>query len=293
MPTLAQVSRLSLKNILFPTDFSPASSAALPYADRLAQIYGSTILIAHSIPPEPRQTVVTDRYLGVDDREWQEPRQKLDALSHDPTLRDVPHKTLLDRGDVGEVVPAIIHECEVDLIVLGTHGYRGVTKILIGSAAEKIYRSATCPVLTVGPKATQGNEWKLRTILCPIDAAEDPSPVLSFALSLAEENQSELILLQAIPMVPWQHRSAVEVQARLGIESLIPAQTKDWCLPRFVVRWVHPVEAILTEAHELHPDLIVMSVHKSRAAILASHLPWPVASEIVSRASCPVLTVRV
>jgi nucleotide-binding universal stress UspA family protein len=293
MPTLAQVSRLSLKNILFPTDFSPASRAALPYAERLAQIYGSTILIAHSVAPEGRQTVVTDRYLGVDDREWQEARQKLDALSHDPMLRDIPHKTLLDRGDVGDVVPAIIHEHEVDLIVLGTHGYRGVAKILMGSAAEKIYRTAACPVLTVGPKATRDELWNLRTILCPIDAAEDPAPVLRFALSLAEENQSELILLQAIPMVPWQHRSAVEMQARLGLESLIPAQTKDWCSPRFVVRWEHPVEAILTEADELHPDLIVMSVHKSRAAILASHLPWPVASEVVSRAACPVLTVRV
>ena len=284
---------VEIREILCPTDFSPASSAALPYAERLAQIYGSTILIAHSIPPEVRQTVVTDRYLGVDDREWQQARQKLDALAHDPMLRDIPHKTLLDRGDVGDVVPAIIHEHEVDLIVLGTHGYRGVTKILMGSAAEKIYRSATCPVLTVGPKATQGADWKFRAILCPIDAAEDPTPVLRFALSLAEENQSELILLQAIPLVPWQHRSAIEMQARLGIESLIPARTKDWCSPRFVVRWEHPVEAILTEERELHPDLIVMSVHKSRATALASHLPWPVASEIVNRASCPVLTVRV
>ena len=293
MPILAQVPRLSLKNILFPTDFSPASSAALPYAERLAEIYGSTILIAHSIPPEPRQTVVTDRFLGVEDRAWRDARHNLDDLSHDRSLHDIPHKTLLDRGDVGEVIPAIIHEQEVDLVVLGTHGYRGISKIVMGSAAEKIYRSATCPVLTVGPKSTQGTDWRLRTILCPVDAAEDPSPVLNFALSLAEENQSELILLQAIPMVPWQHRSAVEMQARLGIESLIPAQTKDWCTPRLAICWEHPVEAILTEAHEIHPDLVVMSVHKSRAAVLASHLPWPVASEVVSRASCPVLTVRV
>lgn len=293
MPTLAQVPRLFLKTILFPTDFSPASQAALSYAERLAQIYGSTILVAHSIAPEPRQTVVTDRFVGVDDREWQESRQKLDFLSYDPSLRDIPHKMLLDRGDVGEVVSAVIHEHEVDVIVLGTHGYRGITKIVMGSAAEKIYRSATCPVLTVGPKAPPGKSWNLRTVLCPIDAAEDPVPVLKFALSLAEENQSELILLQAIPMIPWQHRSAVEMQARLGMESMIPAQANDWCSLRFKVRWEHPLEAILAEAHELHPDLIVMSVHKSRAASLASRLPWPVASEVVSRASCPVLTVRV
>src|SRR3974390_3110122 len=60
MSAFVQVSRLSLKNILFPTDFSPASHAALPFARALAQTYGSTILVAHAIAPEPHRQVVTD-----------------------------------------------------------------------------------------------------------------------------------------------------------------------------------------------------------------------------------------
>lgn len=293
MPTAAQVCRLSLKNILFPTDFSPASATALPYAQALAQIYGSTIVFVHSIAPEPHRQVVTDRLPAQDDWVWQDARQKMETFTHKISPGIGPWKTLLDQGDLAVVIPAIVHEQEVDLVVLGTHGRRGVNKLLLDSSAEKIYRSASCPVLTVGPKVRESAEWKLRRVLCPLDVAEDPEPVLHYALSVAEENQSEFIVLEAAPLVPPQHRSSVEMQARLRLESLIPEQAKDWCKLQSVVRWEHPAEAILHEAKEREVDMIIMSVHKSRVSSWSAHMPWPVASEVVSRASCPVLTLRV
>jgi nucleotide-binding universal stress UspA family protein len=293
MPTVPQVVRLSLKNILFPTDFSPASDAALPFARTLARIYGSTLLVAHAIPPEPHLQVVTDRLPAEDDPIWQDAHHKLDGFTHSPSFANTPFKTLLDQGDLKDVIPAMICEQDVDLVILGTHGRRGVSKLVLGSDAEKIYRSATCPVLTIGPHVHQTADWKLRRILCPVDVAEDPEPVLRYALSLAEENQSEFIVLQAIPLVPWQHRDTVEQRSRRALECVMPAQAQDWCTPEYVVRWEHPVEAILRTAREGDADLIVMSVHKSRAFALSTHLPWPVASEVVSRAPCPVLTVRV
>ena len=293
MPAFAQVSRLSLKNILFPTDFSDASQTALPYAQSLAKLYGSTVLVAHSIPAEPHQSIVMDRLPAQDNLAWEDARQKLDDFTKGPVFRAIPTKTLLERGDVGEVLAEMIHECDVDLVVLGTHGRRGVTKLILGSAAEKIYRSASCPVMTVGPKAHGSQNWKLRRILCPVDVSEDPQPVVSYALSLAEENQSEFILLHAIPLVPWQHHEEIREKSRRALEELIPEQSRDWCMPQCIVRWEHPAEAILREAQEREVDLIVMSVHKSRMSTLSAHLPWPVASEVVGQAACPVLTIRV
>jgi nucleotide-binding universal stress UspA family protein len=293
MPTVPQVTRLSLKKILFPTDFSPASKAALPFAVSLSQIYGSTVLITHVIPPEPHRQVVMDRVPAEDEQVWQEARHKLAEFTRDSTIGGTPCKTLLDRGDLAEAIPAAIREQEVDMVVLGTHGRRGVSKLVLGSGAEKIYRSASCPVLTIGPKVHAATAWKLRCILCPVDVAEDPEPAVHYAVSLAEENQAEFILLDAIPLVPWQHRPSVEERSHRILQSLMPEHAKDWCTPQFLVRWEHPVEAILRTAEERSADLIVMSVHKSRAAGLSSHLPWPVASEVVSRAPCPVLTVRV
>lgn len=293
MPTFSPVSRLSLKNILVPTDFSPASSAALPFAESLARIYGSTILVAHAIAPAPHRQVVSDHVPAEDIVVWDEARKKLAEFTADPSLGQTQSKTLLDRGDVADVIPAIIDENEIDMVVLGTHGRRGVSKLILGSSAEKIYRSASCPVLTVGPKVHYSSKWRLRRILCPIDASEDPDAVVCYALSLAEENQSEFILLEAVPLVPWQHRAEVEQRTHRALELLIPEQSRDWCIPQCVVRWEHPAEAILQEAHARDVDLIVMSVHKSRVSSLSAHMPWPVASEVVSQAPCPVLTIRV
>ncbi len=294
MLTVPQVARISLKNILFPTDFSPTSNGALPFALALARIYGSTLWMAHTLPPEPLLEVVTDPVLEQDDRPWNEARQKLHQAAQDPSIGDTPCKVLLDRGDLADVIPDIIHGHEVDLVVLGTHGRRGVSKLVLGSDAEKIYRSASCPVLTVGPKAhAAATDWLPRRILCPVDVAEDPEPALHYALSLAEENQAQIIVMQAAPMVPWQHRTAVEQETRARLEELIPPESKDWCVPDFIVRWEHPAEAILHASAGREADLIVMGVRKSRATGWSAHLPWPVASEVVSRAPCPVLTVRI
>lgn len=293
MPTYPQVTRLSLKNILVPTDFSAESHLALPFARSLARLYGSTILVAHSIAPEPHQAVPMDRVPEQDEVVWQKARQKLAAFVHDHSLQAIPTKTLLDRGDVADAIPEMIRDHKVDLVILGTHGRRGVEKLILGSAAEKIYRTASCPVLTVGPKVHADEGWNLRRILCPLDVSEDPESVLQYALSQAEENQAEFIVLEAVPLVPWQHRASVEERSRRALQSLIPEEAKDWCTPEYAIRWEHPAEAIIHEAQERQVDLIVMSVHKARTVAWSSHLPWPVASEVVSRASCPVLTIRV
>jgi len=292
MPAAQEVARISLKTILFPTDFSPASSAALPFALVLARIYGSTLVVTHVIPAEPHRQIVSDRLPSQDDRVWKDAHHKLSAFSVDRQIGGVSCKTLIDQGDLADVIPALIREQAVDLVVLGTHGRTGVSKMVLGSGAEKIYRSSPCPVLTVGPRVHAG-DWKPGRILCPIDVVEHPEPFLHYALSLAEENQAEFIVLQAVPLVPWQHRASVEAQMRERLERLVPEQAKDWCTPQFLVRWEHPAEAVLLAAEEWEADLIVMGVRKARAAGLSSHLPWPVASEVVSRARCPVLTVRV
>jgi len=59
------------------------------------------------------------------------------------------------------------------------------------------------------------------------------------------------------------------------------------------VRWDYPAEAIVRAVDDREADLVVMGVRRSRIAGWSAHRPWPIASEVVSRASCPVLTIRV
>lgn len=152
MPIPAEVTRISLKNILFPTDFSESSRTALPFARAIAQAYGATILLAHAIPPEPHRAVVFDRVPPYDQVVWQDARQKLTEFGHDEAFAGLQCKILLDQGDLSNVIPEMIRDNQVDLVVLGTHGRHGLSKLVLGSGAEQIYRSASCPVLTVGQK---------------------------------------------------------------------------------------------------------------------------------------------
>lgn len=293
MAALPQVARISLKDILFPTDFSPASEAALRFALMLARVYGSRLHVAHVILPESHPQVLSPK-LSQEVDAWDNANERLDELAHHPSIGIIHCTSLLASGDLEEVIPGLIQEHNIDLVVLGTRGRRGVSRIMLGSSAERIYRSAPCPVLTVGPRVRVA-QWQLRRILCPVDLEGNPEPALQYALSLASDQESEFMVLNAVPMVPWQHRADVEKHARARMLSLIHEENSDSALVevQLLVRWESPAEAILQCAVDREIDLIVMGVRKSRAAGLSSHLPWPVASEVVSRAPCPVLTVRI
>jgi nucleotide-binding universal stress UspA family protein len=295
MATLEPVTRISFKNIFLATDFSETSCSAVPFALAFARLYGARLVAAHFLEPKPRLQVVFDRLPEQDDQDWIDAKQKLLAFAQTASADDVPCRTVLERGEIDTLVPSLIEENSIDLVVLGTHGRRGVSKLVRGSVAEKIYRSATCPVLTVGPKAhcDAAKPWRIARMLFSVDLAERPEPALHYALSLAEEQQASLLLLHANPLVPWQYQAHSAERAVHSLSDLLPEDAKLWCQPECMVRWELPAEAILNVAQEREIDLIVMGVHKARAASLSSHLPWPIASEVVSRASCPVLTVRI
>ena len=201
---------------------------------------------------------------------------------------------LLERGEVWDVISDIIQKNKIDLVVTGTHGRQGLKKLVLGSEAEKIYRKATCPVLTVGPRVTPASDtnWKLETILFPTDGSETSLKALPYALSLAEENQANLIFLQLMPMAPTQYRESDEASAREAMRLMVPLEAEDWCKPEFVARFEFPAEGILAFAKERNVNLIVMGVRKSGDSAVPEHLPWPIASQVVARAQCPVLTVR-
>ena len=89
---------------------------------------------------------------------------------------------------------------------------QGQKRLVLGSEAEKIYRRAPCPVLTVGPQVPRlgAAKWRLKTILFPTDGSETSMKALPYALSLAEENQANLIFLQLISLTLYQYRESEE-----------------------------------------------------------------------------------
>jgi nucleotide-binding universal stress UspA family protein len=292
MQTAPVTSRITLSKILFATDFSDVSKAALPYAVELARSYGGKIFVARIVPYEPYLSVPLEP-IPVDlDRSWNREKQSMAEFVSTASFGEIAHEEILQRGELGEAISDLVQRKQIDVAVVGTHGRHGLKKFVLGSAAEKIYRQAPCPVLTVGPQAAPccGQRWQIRQILFATDFSETAHHALPYALSLAEENQATLILLHAIPLVPHEHKVLIENGAHKRLENLLPANSA--CRTDFLVTFDFPAPGITQVARERDVDLIVMGVGKPAVAALKAHAPWSTASEVVGAAPCPVLTVR-
>lgn len=141
-----------LKNILVATDFSEPSAVALTYGRDFARSYGATLHLLHVVED------VMIRYspeVGMTSPLLQEnlesgARRDLDALVTDDdraTLKIVP--VIVKSPTIPGGIVEFANDKKVDLVILGTHGRSGVKQFLMGSVAERVVRTAPCPVLTV------------------------------------------------------------------------------------------------------------------------------------------------
>ena len=294
MPVPSTGARLALKNILFTTDFSEASEAALPFVRGLAKWFGAKVVVTHATSAVMPLTLPMEPLPMEMDYAWAEATRKMNAFLRSDPVPGAECAAALCRGDLWNTIPDLISQYEIDMVVLGTHGREGVKKLVMGSAAEQIFRRADCPVLTVGPsvRRTEAEFENWKHILFATDFSEGSLHALPYALSIAEENQAQLTLAHFVSLVPMQRQAAVEEQARKRLQALLPADALDWCVPECVVRFEFPSDGILKLAAERGADLIVMGVHKTNAPRAAAHLPWAIAHDVVCHARCPVLTVR-
>lgn len=293
MPTVQANLRLSFSNVLLPTDFTGASTQAFAYARAFAKTYGARLLITHAVTPNPPIFLPMEPIPLAFDTEWEDAQEQMGRIQSSPFLAGTLHEGILERGELWNVLQDVILRHSVDLIVLASHGKHGLKKLVLGSAAEQIFRQAQCPVLTVGPGVPIPHEEAaaFQRIVFATDFSAGSLAALPYALSLAEENQAHLTLLHVRPMVPVRHQLWAQDHANQRLVELIPPEAADWCEPTTLVSFEFPAEGILHTAAAENADLIVMGVHKG-AARVASHLPWAIAYEVVCHANCPVLTVR-
>ncbi len=135
---------MSQKTILFPTDFSTASDAALVHAEALARQQAARLLIVHVEEP-PLAYGGGELYYGLPEPNSERILKMLEDVK--PSDPSVPFAHRLTMGDpAGEIVRIAADE-NAAMIVLGTHGRTGMTRLLMGSVAEAIVRRAPCPVL--------------------------------------------------------------------------------------------------------------------------------------------------
>src|SRR5579864_9301816 len=196
MKTVEVGMRITLKNILFLTDFSEPSEAALPFAVEIARAYGAKTFALHVLRPDPL-LYSTPASVGLA-TEAQEESAKAEMQRIGSHLAGMPHETMMEWGiGMWPTIARAIKENHIDLIVLGTHGRTGSQKLLLGSVAEEIFRRSRVPVLTIGPCEHHGahKAAKFRRGLFPSDFTPESLAAAPYAISMAQENEARLILL--------------------------------------------------------------------------------------------------
>lgn len=133
------------KKIVFPTDFSTSSDAALEHAAGLARDMGARLLIVHVEEP-PLAYGGGEMYYGVPEPDRSAIEKMLSKVK--PHSADVPCEHHLLIGSPADEIVRFADEHGADLIVMGTHGRSGLRRMLMGSVAEAIVRRANCPVFT-------------------------------------------------------------------------------------------------------------------------------------------------
>src|SRR4030095_2913719 len=145
---------MQIRSILLPTDFSECGNYALAYATSLARTFGASILCIHVIEP----MVPTVGYSGmteplpiadISDQLEDSAERELPKLAECDECTGLEVEEVIVHGEAASEIVRVAKERQVDLIVVSSHGRKGLGRILFGSTAEAIVRHAPCPVLVV------------------------------------------------------------------------------------------------------------------------------------------------
>ena len=142
-----------IRRIVCASDFSRASRAALTTAVTMAKANRAALIVLHVVAPivrlVPAQYVPSTTWEQVEfgTRAWAQ--RQVGAMAGKARARGVRATALLREGDAAEQIVRAARSKRADLLVLGTHGRTGLSKFLLGSVAERVVATASCPVLTV------------------------------------------------------------------------------------------------------------------------------------------------
>jgi universal stress protein A len=136
----------NLTKILCPVDFDQNSAAALRFDCKLLEL-GGTLYLLHVVPEPDRPGF--EQYPPIS----QLAQENLDNFARKQIGDQIVHKLLIRAGDPAAITVRLADELGADLIVMATHGHKGLVRIVLGSVAERVLRDAKCPVLTLRPAA--------------------------------------------------------------------------------------------------------------------------------------------
>jgi nucleotide-binding universal stress UspA family protein len=296
---------LNIDSILFPTDFSDVAEGAFAHAAHLALRYQATIHVFNVVSPEdgddsnPMDFLPVQPAEGTDTDDTAVQHVEVQTATQERGTIPVIYSQT-DSSSPSEAIINYAQEQSVDLVVMGTHGRRGMDRLLSGSVSEEVVRGAPCPVFTVLATDAEDHVPTISRVLAPVDLSDQSNLVVDHAAALADAYAAPLDLLHVVeeaaypsaygldPLTPALPN--VQDRAREALETL--AAELD---PRPDPVHVHVLAGnaardIVEFADEQEADLIVMATHGRTG--LERFLIGSVAEKVVRRARCPVFTLK-
>ena len=296
---------IAIKKIMFPTDFSESADAALGMALLLAKNFEAELIMFHSVVLHS-DDVGEDVYSRFPDLNEcismliENADSKLEKTIDDSGRLTV--KQIVRRGlsTVDEILN-YANEEKVDLLVMGTHGRRGISHFLLGSVTEQVVRAADCPVLTIRKSAAASEKNDIRRILLPIDFSEDSVLAARYSNVLCKILDARLEVIHVIDSnvhpayasVGIDTPSKLDSELKPRVEGAIKefmskAQTSiDY---KITVRDGNPAKEISACAEDQDDTMIIIASHGE--GYLERMIMGSTTERVIRLSKCPVLTVK-
>jgi len=279
--------------ILFASEI-PANEKAFSFALAQAREFGAELILFHAYDTLVATASETSgiRYYDYAAAARSE-KKHLEPLAQRVRDAGLVCEIVVRPGLPADEILAYSRERAIDRIVMATHSPGALGKLLVGSVAEAVLRTACLPVYIVGPDVVDGNyrKYATRTILCATSLNEASTVVASFAAELAAQQGARLILQHVIrPQDRAEFmagRSLDEVEA--GMLALIPAELQSKVAVQTIVVPGDPTEELLYQSRAQQVDLIVLGAQGASAfAAITRH---GVVYKVLAHAHCPVITL--
>jgi nucleotide-binding universal stress UspA family protein len=292
---------LRIERILCPVDFSEPSARAYDSAQSLAQYYHVKLFLQHvvdfvlpSYAYYADAVYITELFETIRD----EAQKQLQDFAKSQTRTGVEPECFVHEGGVTDSILSFAAARKVDLIVMGTHGLKGVDRATLGSATEKVLRKAHCPVLVsrkpghtvVAPDGAQ-SLIRLRKVIFCTDFSDPARRALEYALSVAAEFDAEITLFHVLEDVQTlaNIKEAITTATK-QLDKLIPPDGGKAAKIRTMVRIGRAYEQIVQLALEIQAELLIMAVRGRNALDLAVF--GSTTYRAIQLGSCSVLAVH-
>jgi nucleotide-binding universal stress UspA family protein len=275
------------ERILVPTEMNEFSRIPLRYALLFNKQLGSRLTLLHA----KELSWLADQhplgyYLENEREEKVELESRLTAFARLTTPDAARVSTLLADDSAAHAIVEAARSLRADLIIMGTHGRHGWSRLLMGSVAERVLRESDVPVLTIRPELlTSRNAAQVRTILCPMNFSEVARTALEEASAVAEAFDAELVVLHVAEKEDMPSKlSSVEEEFSIWVDPLIRPQTRY----KRIVAHGNAAELVLETADRGADLLVIGGQHQrfSSASVIGT------TTERITRFSKqPVITV--